>query len=213
MPAPFTPRVEVRDIAETLRALERELGDNGKVYRATIRQIKKAGNQAVVRARGYLPQEQDLPSGFTHKNVRGWAVSRVQGRDRAFPRYDRVAATGSIRVISARERSVRTDYGWRAGKMYGIAIEMRDPAGSIYDVAGNGKSRRQKAKRSSDPRSQRFIDQLKTAWIGDPKWNFRVLLPAVVDTRPEIIKDVRQILDGARIRLDAQRDITWSTIK
>lgn len=211
MPAPFTPRVDVKDIAETLRALDRELGDNGKVYRATIRQIKKAGDQAVNRARGYLPQERDLPSGFTHKNVRGWAVSRVQGRDRAFPRYDRVAATGSIRVISARERSVRTDYGWRAGKMYGIAIEMRDPAGSIYDVAGNAKSKRQLRNRT--PQGQRFIDQLKTAWIGDPKWNFRVLLPAVVDTRPEIIKDIRRILDGARLRLDAERDITWSTIR
>ena len=206
------PTIRVEGIAEILRALDRELGDNGKVYRKTVKAIKDAGRQAEARARGFLPQEVDLPRGFTYRNDNGWAQSRIDGR-RPFPRYDRAAATGSIRTVSAREKSVRTDYGWRAGKMYGIAIEMRDPAGSIYDVAGNGKSRRQQAKRSADPRSGAFVALLRRAWIGDPKWRFRVLLPAVVDTRPEIIRDIYRILDHSRAILGAKRDGTWRTIK
>lgn len=199
MPAVHNLRVE--GIAEMLRRLDTELGDNGKVYRRTVREIKAAGSDAVNRARGYLPDEKNLPSGFTHKNVRGWAVSRTE-KGRAFPRYDRQAASDSIRIVSARERSRMTDNGWRAGRMFGISVEMRDPAGSIYDVAGNGKSRRQRAKRSSDPRSQAFIDRLKTAWIGDPDWRFHVILPAVVDTRPEIIAKIRMILANSERTLE-----------
>lgn len=198
--------LRVNGIAETLRALDTELGDNGKLYRRTVKDIKAAGNQAAVRARGYLPAEEDLPSGFTHKNKTKFPESRVPGRARAFPRYDRRAAESSLRVVSARERSVRTDYGWRAGRMFGISLEMKDPAGSVYDVAGNGKSRRQRFKRSNDPRSMAFIGLLKQTWIGDPKWKFRVVLPAVVDTRPEIIAGIHQSLDRARIALGAKRD-------
>lgn len=201
--------IRVDGIADTLRRLENELGDNGKVYRATIRNIKKAGNAAVIRARGFLPVDENMPSGFTYQNDNGWAQSRVTGR-RPFPRYEQRAASSSIKVISAREKSVRTATGWRGGKMFGIAIEMKDAAGSIYDVAGNAKSRRQLFRRMSDPRSMRFINLLKENWIGDPKWRYRVVLPAVVDTRPEIIEDIRDVLTAAVARIpDATLD-PWS---
>lgn len=201
--------IRVDEIASTLRALESQLGDNGKMYRKTIRDIKKAGSQAVNRARGYLPADENLPRGFTYQNNNGWAQSRTE-RDRAFPRYERRSATSSIRIVSARERSVRTETGWHGGKMFGIAVEMKDPAGSIYDVAGNGKSRRQRIRHLSDPRSLRFIRLLSDAWIGDPKWKFRVVLPAVVDTRPEIIRDIRAILKSAANHIpDAEAD-PWS---
>ena len=205
--------LRVEGIAETLRLLERELGDNGKVYRKTIQSIKRAGEIAVNRSRGYLPQETDLPSGFAYKNTTRFRREIGNTGKRPFPRYDGFAARNSIRVVSARERSVMTDHGWRGGKMYGIAVEMRDPAGSVYDVAGNGKSRRQAAKRSSDPKSRFFIQQLRKAWTGDPKWRFRVVLPAVVDTRPEIIADIKRILELARYTLDAKRDGTWRSIE
>lgn len=205
--------IRVEGIAETLRQLDTELGDNGRFYRRTVAAIKKAGSSAVTRAHGFLPSEQDMPSGFTHKNVRGWSVSRVEGRARAFPRYDRQAAISSIRVISARERGVRTDTGWRAGRMFGIAIEMKDPAANIYDVAGNGRSKRQRNKVSSTPKSREFIGLMRAAsWLPE-KARFRVLLPAVIDTRPEIVNDIRKILDGARVRLNAQRDATWSGLR
>lgn len=202
--------IRVAGIPSTLRALDTQLGDNGKLYRATIRSIKKAGNTATKRAAGFLPSDAPqgpLPSGFTHKNSRGWSVSQVEGRARAFPRYDRHAAVSSLRVVSAREKSERTDAGWRAGKMFGIAVEMRDPAANIYDVAGNGRSRRQRAKQSSDPRSRRFIALMKAASWLPPEAKFKVLLPAVIDTRPEIIADIQKSLAVAQAALDqAARD-------
>lgn len=196
--------LRVTGIPETLRALEQELGDNGRVYRKTVKAIKEAGGDAVRRARGYLPAEKQMPRGFTHKNERGWSVSRTE-KERAFPRYDKAAADSSIRIVSARERSRMTDNGWRAGRMYGISVEMKDAAASIYDVAGNGKSRRQMAKRSSDPRSERFIGLLRRAWIGDPNWRFHVVLPAVVDTRPEIIAKIDVVLATAKRHLEHER--------
>lgn len=204
--------LRVTGIPETLRALERELGDNGRVYRQTVKAIKEAGGDAVRRARGYLPTDSEtgpLPSGFTHKNVRGWAVSRTE-KARAFPRYDKRAADSSIRIVSARERSRMTDNGWRAGRMYGISVEMKDAAASIYDVAGNGKSRRQIAKRSSDPRSEQFIGLLRRAWIGHPNWRFHVVLPAVVDTRPEIIAKINAVLAIAERHLERERTSKWT---
>lgn len=213
---PQTPAqiIRVQGIAETLRALDTQLDDNGSLYRATIRSIKKAGNHASKRAIGFLPSDDPsgpMPSGFVHKNQRGWAVSQVQGRDRAFPRYDRQAAVSSIRVVSARERSTKTDTGWRAGKMFGIGIEMRDPAANIYDVAGNARSKRQKARQSSDPRSKRFISLMKAASWLPPDAKFKVLLPAVIDTRPEIIRDIHRALDAAQAALDAvDRKNPWS---
>ena len=198
--------IRVTGIADTLRALDTQLGDNGRLYRFTIRSIKKAGNTAINRAVGFLPDDSPLgpmPSGFVYrKQSEGWSKSRVQGRDRAFPRYDKRAAQQSLRVVSARERSERTDNGWRAGKMFGIAVEMRDPAANIYDVAGNGRSRRQKAKQSTDPRSRAFIGLMKAASWLPPEAKFKVLLPAVIDTRPEIIADIRRSLDAAQAALD-----------
>lgn len=198
--------IRVTGIADTLRALDTQLGDNGKLYRSTIRSIKKAGNIAINRAVGFLPDDAPkgpMPSGFVYrKQSEGWSQSRVQGRDRAFPRYDRRAAQQSLRVVSARERSERTDNGWRAGKMFGIAVEMRDPAANIYDTAGNGRSRRQRAKQSTDPRSQAFIGLMKAASWLPPEAKFKVLLPAVIDTRPEVIADIRRSLDFAQAALN-----------
>lgn len=194
--------LRVTGVAETLRALDRELGDNGKVYRQTVRSIKKAGDQAVNRARGYLPQNDEIhPSGFARQNLTRWSGTGT------FPRYDRFAATSSIRVIAAREKARMTDRGWRAGRMFGIAIEMRDRAGSIYDVAGNGKSRRQLAKRAASEKSRRFVEQIRRSWTGDPNWRFRVLLPAVVDTRPDIVRDINRILVLAERRLNVERGV------
>lgn len=197
MPASGPARIRVTGIPETLRRLETEMGDNGSLYRKTVREIKKAGNIAAVRARGFLPADDQMPSGFTYQNNNGWAVSRIEGRARAFPRYEQRSAQSSIRVISAREKSERTPQGWRGGKMYGIAVEMRDPAGSIYDVAGNGRSRRQRAKQSSDPRSEAFIRLVKAASWLPPAARFKVLLPAVIDTRPDIEREIRHILRRA----------------
>lgn len=196
--------LRVTGIAETLRALDQELGDNGRIYRSTVKAFKEAGSDAVRRAQGYLPADDALPVGFTYRNDNGWAKSRTD-RARAFPRYEKRAASGSIRVVAARERSRRTDNGWRAGRMFGIAIEMKDPAASIYDVAGNGKSRRQLLKRSSDPRSERFVGLLRRAWIGDPNWKFHVVLPAVVDTRPQIIAKMHGIIEKSQQILERER--------
>lgn len=205
--------IRVGGIAETLRALDRELGDNGKLYRKTVRNIKKAGNVAVVRARGFLPTdnpEGPMPSGFVYrKQSEGWSQSRVQGRARAFPRYDKRAADDSIRVISAREKSVRTETGWRAGKMFGISIEMMDAAASIYDVAGNGRSKRSLARQSSNPSSQRFISLMRAASWLPPNAKFRVLLPAVIDTRPEIIRDIEYQLMFAQAELNRVGNDPW----
>lgn len=207
MPQSPAQIIRVKGIADTLRALDTQLDDNGRLYRATIRSIKKAGNHAAKRAVGFLPSDAPdgpMPSGFVYrKQSEGWSQSRVAGRERAFPRYDRAAASQSIRIVSARERSVRTDSGWRAGKMFGIGIEMRDPAANIYDVAGNGRSRRQKAKQSSDPRSKRFISLMKAASWLPPEAKFKVLLPAVIDTRPEIVRDINRALDAAQAALNA----------
>ena len=204
--------IRVYGIADTLRRLDSELGDNGKVYRQTVKAIKDAGNDAAVRARGYLPDDTKMPRGFAYQNNNGWSKSRTD-RERAFPRYEQRTAQASIRVVSARDRAVRTETGWRGGKMFGIGIEMRDPAGSIYDVAGNGKSKRQTMKRMTSPKSAVFVGLLRRAWIGDTKWRFRVILPAVVDTRPDIIKKIYLVLEDARIKLDAARDGSWSSIK
>ena len=203
--------IRVTGIADTLRALDSQLGDNGRLYRSTIRSIKKAGNTATKRAAGFLPAdnpEGPMPSGFVYrKQSEGWSQSRVEGRARAFPRYDRRAGVQSLRVVSARERSERTENGWRAGKMFGIAVEMRDPAANIYDVAGNGRSRRQKAKQSTDPRSRAFIALMRAASWLPPEAKFKVLLPAVIDTRPEIIADIQKSLAVAQAALNqAARD-------
>lgn len=208
--------LRVTGIAETLRALDTQLGDNGKLYRSTIRSIKKAGNHAITRAVGFLPSDDPkgpMPSGFVYrKQSEGWSQSRVQGRERAFPRYDRQAGISSLRVVSAREKSERTDAGWRAGKMFGIAVEMRDPAANIYDVAGNGRSRRQRQKQMTY-RSWAFISLMKAASWLPPEAKFKVLLPAVIDTRPEIIADIHKSLDVARMALnmaDRQAANPWS---
>lgn len=205
--------IRVTGIAETLRALDKQLGDNGKLYRATVRNIKKAGNIAVKRAIGFLPSDDpqgSMPSGFVYrKQSEGWSKSRVQGRERAFPRYDHRAAAQSIRVISARERSQRTETGWRAGKMFGIAVEMRDPAANIYDTAGNGRSRRQRYKQSTDPRSAAFIALMRAASWLPPEAKFKVVLPAVIDTRPEIIRDIEYQLMFAQAELNRVGNDPW----
>lgn len=205
--------VRVAGIGELLRRLDTELGDNGRLYRKTVRSIKKAGDVAVVRARGFLPAddpEGPMPSGFVYrKQSEGWSTSRVAGRARAFPRYDKLAADQSIRVVSVRDRSVRTDTGWKAGRMYGIGVEMTDPAASIYDVAGNGRSRRSRARQSSDPRSARFISLMKAASWLPPDAKFRVLLPAVIDTRPEIIRDIEYQLMFAEADLNRAGNDPW----
>lgn len=205
--------VRLAGIGELLRKLDTELGDNGKLYRKTVRSIKKAGNVAVVRARGFLPAddpEGPMPSGFVYrKQSEGWSQSRVLGRERAFPRYDKLAADQSIRVISARDRSVKTATGWKAGKMFGIALEMTDPAANIYDVAGNGRSRRSRARQSSDPRSARFISLMKAASWLPPEAKFKVVLPAVIDTRPEIIRDIEYQLMFAEAELNRVGNDPW----
>lgn len=208
MPAAAPIRIRVDGIAQTLRRLESELGDNGKLYRKTVREIKNAGAEAATRAKGFLPSDSNMPSGFTYQNQNGWPVSKIEGK-RPFPRYEQRSAQSSIRVISAREKSTRTESGWRGGKMFGIAVEMRDAAGSIYDVAGNGRSRRQRAKQSSDPRSLEFIGLMKAASILPPSAKFKVLLPAVIDTRPEIEKKIRHILKTAVAKIPDARLDPW----
>lgn len=209
MPASGPASMRIEGIAETLRLLDEQMGDNGALYRKTVREIKKAGGSALNRAKGFLPSDAAMPSGFTYQNDNGWAQSRIQGR-RPFPRYEKRAAEATLRIVSAREKSVRTATGWRGGKMFGIALEMRDPAGSIFDVAGNGRSRRQMQKRLANAQSLKFIGLMRAASALPPAARFKVLLPAVIDTRPEIERDIRSILRKAVAKIPDTSFDPWS---
>lgn len=184
-----------RNIRETLKAVRTELGDNGKVYRRTLLAIKRAGSVAVARAGGYLPGEGELPSGFSRRNDKGWGASRTGAtgikRERTFPRYDRNAAVSGLRVISAKGRATRTESGWTSGSVDGVIVEQRDAAGNIFDIAGRRGGRTDSGKR--------LIAGFDRAGLHSPL--MRVLLPAVIDTRPEIEASIERALASAQLHI------------
>lgn len=188
--------IDASQIQRVLVALRTELADNGKLYRRTLRAVKRAGGTAATEARGLLPSDAPapdnvLPSGFVRRNDSGWATTRTgrdgSRRERAFPRYDKFAAAASISVVASKTRRSRTASGWRGGNVEGVAVQMRDPAGSIYDAARRGKH----------PSGIRLVRGFVAA-SGLNAGLFRVLLPAVIKTRPAIKAAIELALSDAQ---------------
>lgn len=177
-----------RRIQATLKELRTQVGDGGKVYRRTLKAIRAAGNAAQMSAVMLLPYESDMPSGFTRRNNKTWATSRTN-RTRAFPTYERTSARMGIQVKTLRGRAKMTETGWVGAGVDGVEIIQTDAAGNIFDIAGR--------KGGSTESGKRLIALFDDA----SRFNaplFRILVPAVVETKPQILREINRALDEAQ---------------
>lgn len=184
--------VAARRIQGVLKELRTQLDDNGKVYKRALRAIKRAGQSAQTTAIMLLPYESDLPSGFTRVSNDGWAKSRTN-RTAAFPHFERRAAREGIKIQSLRGKAKMTERGWIGSGVNGIEIVQSDAAANIFDIAGT--------KGGVTAAGKRLIGLFDNA----SRFNaplYRVLLPAVIETRPEIIHEIERALDAAQKALD-----------
>jgi hypothetical protein len=192
--------IDTRQIGILLSRLNREMGDNGKFKKRTLAAFRKAGNVAVRRAGGYLPYSENMPRGFAYVNQSGnppKANSRNKRKDqRPWPRYDRDKAVKSIKVASLRANDRRVRGYGVVSTWSGVVVSMKDPAGSIFDTAGKGKDE----KSESGLRLIHGFNASSTV----PSNHYRVLLPAVIDTRPEIIAAINVAIHAAERALQTR---------
>lgn len=196
--------IDTARIAATVKALNSEFGP--KFGRGLQAGLRKAAGPALNRAKGYLPQDSDMPSGFAYKNNQTWpkanaANSRRDGRP--WPRYDRQAAIAGLRVRSRRGKARMVNNRWVGGQTASIALESRDPAAAIFETAGKGRG-------TKSEKAQRLIRGFEAATTVGPN-RYRVVLPAVIDTRPEIVAEINRLVDDAEQRIRAARTTDqWS---
>ena len=187
------------NIQATLVVLRKELGDKGRVYRKTLKALDRAGISALGRARELLPDEGALPSGFVRVNNDGWAKTRTGAdgilRDRAFPRYEKRSALMGLKVKKIRGRAQMTSAGWVAGGITGVGLEQLDPAAVIFDIAGH------KNPGGETPAGQRLIKGFdKASSFAAPL--MRVLLPAVIETKPKVMRAINLALSNAQYQIN-----------
>lgn len=196
-------------IAAVQKALRAEFGPKHANRLRYI--VQKAGLSAVRRARGYLPSESEMLSGFAYVNkFSGWPKANKansRGDRRPYPRYRQSNAQKSVRTRSYRAKARRTESGgWIGGHTVALAVEMTDAAGAIYETAGKGKGTKTAA-------GERMISGFnKLATMGPNR--YRVVLPAVIDTRPEILLEIRRQVEIAeRAVAAAGRSDLWRTTR
>lgn len=197
-------RIDTSRVAATVKALNGEFGP--KFGRRLQKALRDAANPAINRAKGYLPYDALMPSGFVYRNNNGWAKANAansRGDRRPWPRYERQTAIGTLRARSIRGRAKYVEGRWIGGQTASIAIEMKDAAASIFETAGKGKG-------AKSERAQRLITGFESATTVGPN-RYRVVLPAVVDTRPDIIAAFGRIIDEAEQQIRTARTTdAWS---
>lgn len=163
--------------------------------RRTRTALRKAVAQTVRRAGGYLPYNSSMPTGF----VEGEQPAMARKKDRPFPRYDRDRA---VRSIKATTRQGKRRYAYRGGVTTGwvnaIGIEMTDPAGSVFDAAGTKNAEGETVQGANLIRGFNAVGLVQKNY-------FRVLLPAVIDTREEVISDFERIIASAALQMHELR--------
>ena len=199
--AAFT--IDTSRVAATVKALNSEFGP--KFGRQLQRALKKTAQPAITRAKGYLPYESLLPSGFVYRTNTTWPKANAANNNggRPWPRYDRMAAISTLKTRAVRGKARMIEGRWVGGQTASIAIEMRDPAASIFETAGKGK-------RQKSEKAQRLIAGFEAATsVGAGR--YRVVLPAVVDTRPDILREFGRVIEEAEMKINAARTSdAWS---
>lgn len=177
---------EIKGLDETLQALK---NFDVSLERKGRDALKRAALIGELVAKAETPREGQVPSGFAYINQSGvdWYGTRGTAKARAFPRYNRDDARSSIKTTTraaAKERFVRER---RYGFVNIVGIEMTDPAASIIAAAGtmsNGKG----------ARGERFINVIGQR-TGLKRPLYRILLPAVIKTRPYVMASLKKVAD------------------
>jgi hypothetical protein len=133
---------EVKGVIELRKALKQF---EPELAKATQKEIVSALKPIVSRARGYLPTNEDMPSGFLKReNASGKWATRF---------YDQATARRGIVWKTSPSKTNRN--GWRSV----ASILNKNPGGAIYETAGR-KTSGQKGGSSNPNAGQEFIAQI-----------------------------------------------------
>lgn len=173
----------IKGLDETLRALR---DFDLKLERKSRDTLKRAAVVGELVAKSKAPREGDVPSGFAYVNKFGQAprATKASNRTRAFPRYDRDAVRKSIKTTTRRDPDVGSVARYR-GFVNVVGIELTDPAGAIVAAAGT-------ASPGLSERGRRFVSTIAER-TGVPRPLYRILLPAVIATRPYVIPALQKV--------------------
>ena len=158
--------LQVEGVAEVLKALAKV---NPELRKATVKNIKAAGEPMAREARGLFPQQSPL------SNWGNWTTptGRVIGP------YDPKKVNRGVRV-AYRGSKVR---GSDSNNIPLLTLRQTDAAGAIVDMAGrrsNGKT----------PQGRAFIDQLRSFGVAS-----RAMWPAAERTMPEVTRAVEAAIN------------------
>lgn len=177
---------DIKGLAETLEALKKF---DVSLERKGREELKKAAIIGELVAKAETPREGQVPSGFAYINQTGaeWYGTRGTAKARAFPRYNRDDARASIKTTTRADRKERFVRERRYGFVNIVGIEMTDPAAAIIAGAGTMSA-------GQSEKGRRFINVIAER-TGIKRPLYRILLPAVIKTRPYVMASLKMVAD------------------
>lgn len=177
---------DIPGLAETLTALSQF---DVSLERKSREVLKQAAVVGELVAKSQTPREGEVPSGFAYVNRFGadWYGRQGTAKARAFPRYNRDDARASIKTTTRAASSQRWINQRRYGFVNIVGIEMTDPAAAIIAAAGTMSP-------GNSEKGRRFINVIaERTGINRPL--YRILLPAVIKTKPFVMTSLRKVAD------------------
>lgn len=179
--------VKIDGLDQTLRALR---DFDISLERRGRDALKSAAIVGELVAKSMVPKESQVPSGFAYYNKTGDGVpkaTKASNRSRAFPRYDSDEVRNSIKTTTRQDRTDRASRARGRGFVNVVGIEMTDAAGAIVAAAGT-------ASNGQSTKGHRFIYVIAER-TGLRRPLYRILLPAVIKTRPYVMRSLKRVAD------------------
>ena len=176
----------VKQLQKALREVDKDLN------KEMSRKIKQAMLIVRDRARGYLPQDAEVLSGWSKAISSADTVKDIKS---LFPRYDYGFARDGVQYSAGQNK--RNNRGFKAA----FYVYNNSRSGAIFETAGRlGKPRNNRSLNTNAPEQFNAAAEMLSSMKGQGKQRGRVIFRAWDETKNKVIPEVVKAIDTIAVK-------------
>jgi hypothetical protein len=183
----------VKQLQKAMREVDKDLN------KEMSKNIKQAMLIVRNRARGYLPAQNDVLSGWGKGTA---SIETIKEPNRLFPVYNYVDAISKVEYSAGQNK--RNNSGFRAA----FYVYNNSRSGAIFETAGRiGKPRDNKSLNANAPEQFNSAAEMLSSMKGQGKQRGRVIYRAWDETKNKIIPEVVKAIDTVAVKFKKDTEL------
>jgi len=187
-------------VVNGVKQLQKAMKDVDKdLNKEMSKNVKRAMLIVRDRARGYLPQQNEVLSGWGKGTA---SIDTIKDPKKLFPPYDYALAIGGVAYSAGQNK--RNNSGYRAA----FYVYNNSRSGAIFETAGRlNKPRGNKSLNPHAPEQFNSAAEMLTSMKGQGKQRGRVIFRAWDETKNKVIPAVVEAIDTVAVKFKKDTEL------